>query len=581
MPRTLLSLWFAPGALCLVAQPAPGAPLAVPVQGWLAPGGVLEPVEGLDGFWKAPGFSLRRGEVVVQDPDPPRLPEDRDVRDRAFAGRAMEALQTWFDTQFPPPAPGEPPARYRLEVRILDVRTVRQGTAGAVLAVYQIPFLNVLLLPSLPAALVALHESVTFEVKVVDQLSGLTQAALHHRSAGTLEWLGISLQGALKSFMAQVGIEQLSRPVSSGPPPWGPVPPFPPQAGDSRIWIHPDLAQRMGPILVRPWPAPAAPDPGSWQMSTAVGWSERMPHLLARALHRHLEPRLGSAEQRPPLVLEGRADLACAHDEPVLDEDGKDTGRRHVRTHRAFQLALKDPATGQVLAAAEENLLPGNPFSGVPRPHRWVRRVAERLADTLPPAAAPAPVPWFPEAAICRKDLPGIDLAWFAPDFSLSGRTLWIQPWEDPVVDPVKRDAKDLASADDFTDLAQAELLGAMAGGLPRDVAVSRHHGDVALRGRLVDASVAGFGRTATLTLFGGAASYLVMELQVVDLRTGGLKAAFRHRIVSMTGTLEPPIYRGPAVGSFLYKFRKFTGALASAMAHPGARRTEGAPEHS
>jgi len=167
-----------------------------------------------------------------------------------------------------------------------------------------------------------------------------------------------------------------------------------------------------------------------------------------------------------------------------------------------------------------------------------------------PPAVAPAPAPkpalnapkldeglldpaWFGEAVPFAKG-DDVDFFWVKPGLDLSGRTLWMKPWEDPAMLRKGRDGKDNAKATALTDSFPGMLRGALTGAVNGRLKVSRSEGDVVLLGRFVDAN-AGSKAAKWLIGLGAGSETATWDLKLVDAKTGELLVALHHRAISGT----------------------------------------------
>lgn len=132
-----------------------------------------------------------------------------------------------------------------------------------------------------------------------------------------------------------------------------------------------------------------------------------------------------------------------------------------------------------------------------------------------------------------------IDYLWVKPDFDLSGRTLHIDVWDDPVMlAKKKRDAKDAAKASELTDSFPDRLRGALSHSLDGIATVSRKEGDVVVTGRIVDCN-AGSKAAKWIVGMGAGSSNATWDLKFVDRESGQLLLALHHRAVSGTTMSE------------------------------------------
>lgn len=85
---------------------------------------------------------------------------------------------------------------------------------------------------------------------------------------------------------------------------------------------------------------------------------------------------------------------------------------------------------------------------------------------------------WFGREVEFRKT-DEIDYLWVKPGFDLSGRTLHIDAWDDPVMlAKKKRDPKDVAKASELTDTFPGRRRGALSHSLDGISTVSRKEAD-------------------------------------------------------------------------------------------------------
>lgn len=183
------------------------------------------------------------------------------------------------------------------------------------------------------------------------------------------------------------------------------------------------------------------------------------------------------------------------------------------------------PAPAPAPAAAPA---PAPAASPVPPPPAAKPAVnAPRLDDGLLDPA------WFGEAVAFAK-AEDVDFVWVKPGTDFAGRTLWMKPWEDPVMLRKGRDGKDNAKATVLTDSIPGTLRGALAGAFNGRAKVSRTEGDLELVGRVVDCNA---GSTAAKWLIGMGAGQenVTFDLKIVDARTKELLVAVHHRTISGT----------------------------------------------
>lgn len=189
-----------------------------------------------------------------------------------------------------------------------------------------------------------------------------------------------------------------------------------------------------------------------------------------------------------------------------------------------------------------------------PKPEPPREQPAQQVVQPAPPPAAegkaaPAPMPaapkqplqdeglldpaWFGPAVTFTKS-EDVDFFWIKPGLNLAGRTLFMKPWDDPVMLRKGRDGKDNAKATEITDSFPGMLRGALTGAFNGKARVSRTEGDLTLVGRFVDAN-AGSKAAKWLIGMGAGSETATWDLKIVDPKTGELLIAVHHRAISMT----------------------------------------------
>lgn len=140
---------------------------------------------------------------------------------------------------------------------------------------------------------------------------------------------------------------------------------------------------------------------------------------------------------------------------------------------------------------------------------------------------------WFgPEVTFTKHD--EVDFFWIKPGLDLTGRTLFMKPWDDPVMLKKGRDGKDNAKATALTDTLPATLRGALSGALNGKAKVSRNEGDVEVLGRIADCN-AGSSAAKWLVGFGAGQENVTFDIKLVDAKTKELLVAIHHRTISGT----------------------------------------------
>jgi len=140
---------------------------------------------------------------------------------------------------------------------------------------------------------------------------------------------------------------------------------------------------------------------------------------------------------------------------------------------------------------------------------------------------------WFgPEVTFTKHD--EVDFFWIKPGLDLTGRTLFMKPWDDPVMLKKGRDGKDNAKATALTDTLPATLRGALSGALNGKAKVSRNEGDVEVLGRIADCN-AGSSAAKWLVGFGAGQENVTFDIKLVDAKSKELLVAIHHRTISGT----------------------------------------------
>ncbi len=173
------------------------------------------------------------------------------------------------------------------------------------------------------------------------------------------------------------------------------------------------------------------------------------------------------------------------------------------------------------------------------------RNAAPDSAPDSAPAAAPAAAAprlddnlldpaWFGAVPEWRRT-EDIDYVWVKPGFDVRGRTIKIEPWEDPVfLDKSRRDAKDMGKAAELTELMPSRLRGTLMAALDGFAKVSKMEGDLLLQGRFVDVH-AGSKAAKFLIGMGAGSAGATWDIKLVDGATGELLVAIHHRAISGT----------------------------------------------
>jgi hypothetical protein len=167
-------------------------------------------------------------------------------------------------------------------------------------------------------------------------------------------------------------------------------------------------------------------------------------------------------------------------------------------------------------------------------------------AIALPPVAAAETLDeglldpsWFGGPVEFRTTA-DIDYLWVKPGFTLAGRTLNLQAWDDPkfLAAKKKRDAKDSAKASELTDLMPSRLFGGLSQSLDGVTTVSKREGDLILTGRIVDCD-AGSKAAKFLIGLGAGSAGATWDIKIVDASSKELLLAVHHRAISVTSMSE------------------------------------------
>lgn len=140
---------------------------------------------------------------------------------------------------------------------------------------------------------------------------------------------------------------------------------------------------------------------------------------------------------------------------------------------------------------------------------------------------------WFGGALAFTKG-DDVDFFWIKPGLDLTGRTVHMKPWEDPVMLRKGRDGKDNAKATEITDTFPGMLRGALTGAFNGKAKVSRTEGDLTLIGRFVDAN-AGSKAAKWLIGLGAGSETATWDLKILDPKSGEVLLAVHHRAISLT----------------------------------------------
>jgi len=191
---------------------------------------------------------------------------------------------------------------------------------------------------------------------------------------------------------------------------------------------------------------------------------------------------------------------------------------------------------------------PSTPAAPAPQP---VAAPTTPGAPAAPLVTAPVPTPkpaapkapflddglldpaWFGDGITFTKG-DDVDYFWSKPGLDLTGRILFMKPWEDPAMLRKGRDGKDNAKATEITDSFPGMLRGALTGAFNGRAKVSRTDGDLVLVGRFVDAN-AGSKAAKWLVGFGAGSETATWDLKILEPKTGEVLLAVHHRAISGT----------------------------------------------
>lgn len=140
---------------------------------------------------------------------------------------------------------------------------------------------------------------------------------------------------------------------------------------------------------------------------------------------------------------------------------------------------------------------------------------------------------WFGEGVTFTKG-DDVDYFWTKAGLDLGGHTIFMKPWDDPVMLRKGRDGKDNGKATELTDSFPGMLRGALTGAFNGKAKVSRTEGDLTLVGRFVDAN-AGSKAAKWLVGFGAGSETATWDLKILDPKTGETLLAVHHRAISGT----------------------------------------------
>lgn len=165
---------------------------------------------------------------------------------------------------------------------------------------------------------------------------------------------------------------------------------------------------------------------------------------------------------------------------------------------------------------------------------------------------------WFGSALAFTKG-DDVDFFWIKPGLDLTGRTVHMKPWEDPVMLRKGRDGKDNAKATEITDTFPGMLRGALTGAFNGKAKVSRTEGDLTLIGRFVDAN-AGSKAAKWLIGLGAGSETATWDLKILDPKSGEVLLAVHHRAISLTAmsNIQDKLVK------WSDKFATFVGAQAT-----------------
>jgi hypothetical protein len=145
---------------------------------------------------------------------------------------------------------------------------------------------------------------------------------------------------------------------------------------------------------------------------------------------------------------------------------------------------------------------------------------------------------WFGAQTLSFNRTDTVDYLWVKPGFTVTGKTLWVKAWQEPVWLGGKRDGKDAAKAEELTEFMPSRLKGALTSALGEKAKVSREEGELVLEGRFVDVN-AGSKAAKWLVGMGAGSATATWNLKITDRASGELLVAVHHRCISGTHMSE------------------------------------------
>ena len=142
---------------------------------------------------------------------------------------------------------------------------------------------------------------------------------------------------------------------------------------------------------------------------------------------------------------------------------------------------------------------------------------------------------WFGAGEREFREAEEIDYLWVKPGFTLAGKKVHFDAWQEPVFlgeEAGERDAKDKRTANDITRNMPAWWEEAFKNALGGKVEVVPSGGNVKVSGQIVDCSQ-GSAAAKFWVGMGAGSGNTTFNLKFVDAASGELLAGIHHRVVS------------------------------------------------
>lgn len=140
---------------------------------------------------------------------------------------------------------------------------------------------------------------------------------------------------------------------------------------------------------------------------------------------------------------------------------------------------------------------------------------------------------WF-GGPLSFRETEHVDYLWVKDGFTVKGKSVYAEPWEDHVFLGDKRDAKDAAVVETLTVQMPLWIRGALGSSLEGVATVGKDSGDLVITGRFVDCN-AGNMAAKWLVGMGAGSGSATWDMKIVDKATGELVVAIHHRSISGT----------------------------------------------